>query len=129
MLGLISLIYGIVAYRLSPESTHHGDRLFGMFTGAGAGLLAVALFTVIRNRLLSPEKREQAEIAQKDERNIAIQRAAFTVAALAGTLLFAILAFVFAALDYKIGSILCMAAMYIQLFTYLIASRILQKKM
>lgn len=46
-------------------------------------------------------------IEQNDERNIAITRAAFTVSAVAAILLFAILAFVFVALGYRIPSYLC----------------------
>ena len=67
--GLVSLAFGILAYLLpSAEARpHHLDTLFGMFSGFGAGLAAVALFKLIRDRLISPQKREQEEIGKQDD--------------------------------------------------------------
>lgn len=129
--GLVSLAFGILAYLLpSAEARpHHLDTLFGMFSGFGAGLAAVALFKLIRDRLISPQKREQEEIGKQDERTIAVIRAAYTVGFFAGAAMLVVLIFLFTYLDYRLGSYLCLGALYVQMIAFLIANRVYDKKM
>jgi hypothetical protein len=128
--GVISLAFGILSYLTAPQdAAPNFDRLMGMFSGFGGGLVAVALFFLIRGRMLTPEKRMQEEVEQNDERNIAVQRAASSIAAVAALAIFAILAFVFTSMGYLLPAYLCIGAMYLELAVYLIALAVYRKKM
>ena len=129
IVGIISLTYGIVAYQTTPADAHDYNQFLGMLTGFGSGIVCVALFYLIRARVISPEKRKQKEVEQNDERNIAIQRAALTISAVAAIFIFASLAFAFTAMGFRLPSYLCIGAMYLQILIYLIALRVYRKKM
>lgn len=128
-IGIISLAYGVIGIQSATEDAHDYSMLLGMFSGFGAGILAVAIFFLIRGRVVAPEKLKQKEIEENDERNIAIKRAAFTVSWLVALLCFAVLTFVFVAMGMRIASYLCLGAMYLQFFSFLIAHKVYEKKM
>lgn len=128
-IGMISLAYGVIGIQTAPEDAHDYSMLLGMFSGFGAGLIAVAIFFLIRSKVVSPEKLKQKEIEQNDERSIAVKRAAFSVSWLVALLLFAVLAFVFVGMGMRLASYLCIGALYIQFISFLIAHRICEKKM
>jgi len=127
--GIISLAFGVIAYQTASEDAHDYSRFLGMLAGFGSGIIAVAVFYMIRARVISPEKRKQQEIEQNDERNIALQRAALAVAAVAGMLMFAALAFAFTAMGYPMPSYICLGAMYLQVLVYLAALRVYKRRM
>lgn len=129
LLGVVSMAYGIIAYQSAPEDAHAYNQLLGMFTGFGTGLLAVGLFFWVRSKVVPKEKQKQQEIERNDERNIAIVRAALSVAALVAMGLFAVLAFVFTGMGYLVPSYFCLGAMYVLVAVYLISVKVLGKKM
>lgn len=129
--GVVSLAFGVLAY-LFPSAgagQHHLDTLLGMFAGFGAGLTAVALFMLIRNKFLSPQKREDEEIAKQDERTLAVTRAAHGVGNIAGAALWVVLAFLLTYLDLRLAAFLCIAALYAQMIAFLVAYRVYNKRM
>lgn len=129
VLGLISIVFGILMARSLPESEHNLVRLAGMFSGFGAGLLlAMAALTLYR-KLISPARRKELEIAQNDERNVQIARAACSVCAVAGMLLFAVMGFVCLALGSSTASVLCIVCLYLQTIVLLVARAYYARKM
>lgn len=129
VLGIVSLIFGIVFARSLPEEEHTLTMLAGMFTGFGAGITAVALFYRIRSKVLSPEKLKEKEIEKNDERNIQIVRASFTVVAATAFLTFAVMAFVFMGMGYRVPSLIMVGCIYLQIIVFLIANKVISKKM
>ena len=127
--GVVSLAFGVIAFLTANPQEHHIATLFGMFSGFGAGLMAVAIFKLIRAKLISAEKREEEEIRKHDERTIAVARAAYTVGFFAGAAMLVILIFLFTFLDYRIPSYLCLGALYVQMIALLAANRVYDKKM
>lgn len=129
LVGIISLAYGLIGIQGVPDAAHAQAQLMGMFSGAGAGLISVAIFLLIRSRILSPEKLKQKEIESSDERSIAVRRAAMSVSWFVALLLFGLLCFVFVAMDMLVASYFALAAMYVQFFAYLVAQKVYEKKM
>ena len=130
LVGFVTLAYGLTTHYLIPAAgIGASDHFLGMLSGAGTGLIAVAIFFFFRGKIISPEKRQQEKIEKNDERNIAIQRAALSVSAATAFFLFAFFAFLFNAMGYLTPSYLCVGAMYVLLAAYLISIKILQKKM
>lgn len=127
--GVVSLAFGVVAHLTATPEEGHIAMLFGMFSGFGAGLMAVAVFGLIRSRLISPQKREEEEIAKQDERTIAVTRAAYTVGFFAGAAVLVVLIFLFTYLDLRLASYLCLGALYVQMAAFLIAYRVYNRKM
>ncbi len=127
--GLVSLAFGVIGYLTSGNQSHHMDTLLGMFSGFGFGLLAVAVVQLIRAKRMSPEKRAEKDIEKNDERNIAVTRAAHAVGNTAGAATLVVLSFLLMFLDYRVPSYLCIGALYVQLFAFLIAYRVYYKKM
>ena len=103
--------------------------LAGMFTGMGSAFLAIGVFFFLRSHFGSAEKKKQREIERNDERNVQITRYAMSIAAFAAVLFSAILIFVFTALNYILPSMLILAGVYIELAVFLIAFKILERKM
>ena len=128
-LGVVSLIFGIFFGRSLPEEEHNLMMLAGMFSGAGAGIIAVAVFFWIRSKVLSPEKLKEKEIEKKDERNVQITQASCTVVALSSILTFAALAFLLMGMGYMVPSLIMVGGLYLQVVVLLIASRIISRKM
>ena len=95
----------------------------------GFGIIAVAGFMLVRSKVVSPQKLMQEEIEREDERNIAISRAAGLAGFFAGVGLFAVLAFVFMGLGYRVPSFVCVGGIYVLVAGYLVARRVYAKKM
>lgn len=128
-LGLVSFLFGLLTFVLTDPQGHSYNTLLGMFTGFGFGIMAVAAYKTLREKVVSKEKLEQEKIDQQDERNIAIIRAACAVAYAAAIGVFAVLIFVFMALDYQVPSYICLGAMYVLVAVFVTAKKILEKKM
>jgi len=130
LIGLVTLVFGLTAHNLpAAANMSTNDHFLGMLSGAGCGLMGVAIFFGIRKKILSPEKRQQEKIEKNDERNITIQRAALSICALSAIFLLAFFAFLFNAMGYLTPSYLCIGGMYALLIIYLLSLKIFQKKM
>lgn len=129
ILGGISIILGIFLALRLPEDAHNYMRFAGMLTGFGSGILGVGLVFTLRRRFSSPEKLKEREIEQKDERNIQITRAAYTMSACGAFILFVLLTFIFTLMGEYTASLIAIIAMYIDIAVFAISYLVLQKKM
>ncbi len=129
IVGAASFLFGLLTFLIGKPEGSTMNTLMGMFTGFGAGLLGVAVYQTVRSRVVSKEKLAQEKIEREDERNIAIIRAAGTAAYYAAILLMAALVFLFMGLGYKAPSYICLGAMYVLVAVFLIAKKVLEKKM
>lgn len=128
-LGIVSFAYGLLTFFIIQPEGRAFNTLLGMFTGFGAGIIAVAVAYTIRSKRMSAEELEQQEIERNDERNIAIYRAASTVGLVVAMAAFLVLAFVLMGMGYRVPSFLCIGGMYVTLLSMFIARKVLQKKM
>lgn len=129
LVGIASLLYGLLSFLIIQPEGHSQNTLLGMFTGFGAGICAVAVFRMIREKVVSKEKLEQEEIDRQDERNIAISRAAFSVGYCVAFGLIAVLIFLFMGLGYPVPSYICLAVLYLTAGAAFIARKVLENKM
>ncbi|MBR6570515.1 MAG: hypothetical protein IKK75_08690 [Clostridia bacterium] len=129
ILGVASFLFGLLSFLFWKPEDGSLPTLLGMFTGFGAGVMAVAIVRTIRARVISREKLEQEEIEKWDERNIAITRASGMVAYYASILLMGVLIFLFMGLGYTVPAYACLAGMYVLVGVFLIARKVLEKKM
>ncbi|MBU5674866.1 hypothetical protein KQI88_00360 [Alkaliphilus sp. MSJ-5] len=129
VVGIVTLVFGIVYYSNLPKDAHNMSMLMGMFSGTGGAFVAIGVIKLIQHKRTAPEKLRQKEIELKDERNIQILRIAYTIANLTATILFIIMAFVFVWLDYKTPAFISLGAMYIQLLAFFIAYKYFNSKM
>lgn len=128
-LGIVSFLFGLLAFLIGKPEGHSINTLLGMFTGFGAGIIGVAVWMTVREKVLPKEKLEQEKIEQQDERNIAISRAAGLVTFYAAILIFAVLIFLFMGLGYTVPSYICLGAMYVLVGVALVARRVLSARM
>ncbi len=129
VLGVVTALLGIYLSCSLPEDSTNYMRFAGMLTGFGCGVLGVGAFHMIRRRLSSPEKIRQREIEQKDERNIQITRAAYTMAACGAFILFALMGFLFTFLGEFTACWIAIGAMYVDILVFVLSYIFLQKKM
>lgn len=129
VVGAISLLFGIVNAINLPDDAHNMNMLMGMFTGVGAAFIVLGIVQLVYLKLAPPEKLKQNKIDQSDERNIQILRLAYTYACIASTILFAVMAFVFVYLGYRIPAFISIGALYVQVLVFFIANIYYKKKM
>ena len=129
ILGAASFLFGLLSFLIIQPETSSMNTLMGMFTGFGAGIMSVAIWQLIRAKVVSKEKLEQEEIEKWDERNIAIIRASATAAYYAGILMMAVLIFLFMGLGYRVPSYICLGGLYVLVGVFFIARKVLEKKM
>ena len=129
ILGAASFLFSVLTFLIVKPEGQTMNTLLGMFAGFGGGIMGVAIWLTIRAKVVSKEKLEQEEIEKWDERNIAIIRAAATVAFYAAILLMTILIFVFMGLGYRTPSYICLGGLYVLVGVFLIARKVLEKKM
>ena len=127
--GAASFLFGLLSFLIGKPESSTVNTLLGMFTGFGAGIMGVAIYQLIRAKVVSKEKLEQEEIEKWDERNIAIIRAAATAAYYAAVLLMAIMVFLFMGLVYRVPSYICLGGLYVLIGVFLAARKVLEKKM
>lgn len=128
-LGIVSFLFGLLTFLIGKPEGHSINTLLGMFTGFGAGIIGVAVWMTVREKVLPKEKLEQEKIEQQDERNIAISRAAGLVTFYAAILIFSVLIFLFMGLGYTVPSYICLGAMYVLEGVALVARRVLSARM
>lgn len=129
VIGVVSLVFGIVFTNMLDESQHNLNMLAGMFSGAGTGLLGVAVFMTIRDRRMTPEQRKEIEIEQNDERNVALMNRTMSIVAVSLVITLAVLAFVLVAMNYAAPAIMMIAAIYLQIPVMMITYRRLNNRM
>jgi hypothetical protein len=129
IVGIISLLFGIVGYKSGWSSTGNGEMLLGMFTGLGAAFAATSIFRLLHRKFTPAAKLKQEEIDLKDERNVQILRAAYTIANTAASLLFAVLTFIFVWLDYRVPAFITIGALWIQVIVFFLSYTYFSKKM
>lgn len=127
--GIVTLVFGVIIYNVVSVEGRNISMLKGMIVGAGSAFTAIGGIKLYQSKRISPEKLKAKEIELKDERNIEIYRVALSVSSTAGILLFALLAFIFVAMDFIVPALMCIVAMYIQLLTLFIAYKYFNKKM
>lgn len=129
IVGIITFIFGVVCTKRIPADADNLNMLVGMFTGLGASFTAIGIVKLIHYKRTSVVKLKQEEIELKDERNIQILRAAYSVGYAVDSVLFAIMAFVFLWLDYKIPAFISIGALCVQLLAFLITYKYFSSKM
>jgi len=129
VIGFLSIIFGVVFEQYIPENAHNLSMTAGMLSGIGAAFTAVGVIRLIKFRKSSPEKLKAEEIELRDERNIQILRATYSVVAGASILIFAILAFVFLLLDYMVPAWITISGIYVEVIIFFIAYKIISSKM
>jgi hypothetical protein len=130
------LVVGFVLFALGIASqfgylsiAENNDMFNGLLSGLGGGLLVISAIMLIRIALMSPKKRRAEEIGMKDERNIAVSRAAMSVAYVAAMLLFAIVVVAFIWMKLTVPALIVTGALIIQVIVLLSAYVVLNKKM
>lgn len=129
VVGIISFIFGIIGNIEVPDEADNISMLMGMFTGLGSAFIAIGIVKLIHNKRSSVIKLKQEEIELKDERNIQILSTAGSIANTTASGLFAIMAFVFVALDYRIPAFICLGALYVQWAAFFISYKYYSSKM
>lgn len=128
-IGAVSCTFGIIWSFILDDEQHGLMMTAGMFTGLGAVFIAIAVVSIIKTKAMSEEKLKEEEIERKDERNIQLMRASYTVAAAVAFIIFASMAFLFMALDYKVPGFIMVGCIYVQAASVFIAHKIFEKKM
>lgn len=129
VVGIVSLLFGIIGYKNGLSSSNNEDMLLGMFTGLGAAFAAISIYRLLHRKFSSAEKLKQEEIDLKDERNIQILKSAYSISNTAATILFAVLAFVFVWLDYRIPAFIAVGAIWVQVIVFFISYSYISRKM
>ena len=128
VLGILSIIFGTV-FQQYVESTPNLKMTAGMIAGVGGAFVAIGVIRLIKFKKSTPEKLKAEEIELKDERNIQILRATYSVVAAASILIFAIMAFVFLLLDYMVPAWIAISGIYVEVIIFSIAYKIISSKM
>ncbi len=129
VVGIITLVFGTIAYGSISDDTHNIAMLKGMFFGLGAAFTVIGLFKLIQNKVTPAEKLKVKAIELQDERNVQVLRNSYSIANVVATILFAIMAFLFVALNYIVPAFISLGAMYIQLLIFFIAHKYYNSKM
>lgn len=129
VVGVVTFLFGILMHRNMTGISHNKSMLNGMIQGGGFALAAMGGFKLLQIKRSSLEQIKSREIELKDERNIELTRISLSISSSIATLLFAIMAFLFVAMDYIVPGLISIAAMYIQLISLFIAYKYYNKKM
>ena len=129
VIGIITLIFGAIAYKGVSDDTQNIAMLKGMIFGLGCTFTSIGLFKIIQNKRTPVEKLKAKEIELRDERNVQILRISYSVSNSVATVLFATMGFVFVALDYIMPAFIALGALYIQVIAFFIAHRYYNNKM
>lgn len=128
-LGLVSFLVGLLTFLVGKPEGETLNTFLGMLTGFGFGIMAVAVWSTVRRKVVSKEKLAQEDIDREDERNVAVTRAACTAVFYVSVLLMAALVFLFMGLGYRTPSYICLGAMYVLVLAFFVARRVVDKRM
>lgn len=129
LVGAVMLVFGVIATLRELGTSDNVEMLLGMFCGLGGALVVISVIMLLYMKFAPAKKLRQEEINLKDERNIQILRASYTVANVAATVLFAVMAFLFVWLGYIVPGLISAGALMIQVAVFMISYAILSKKM
>lgn len=129
VLGIISLLFGILFNINLPEERHNLSMFSGMLTGIGGAFLVVGIVRLIKLKISSPEKLKEEEIEKNDERNVLILRKSYSITAVSSLFLFIALIFTFLLLDYMIPAIITIACLYIEIAIFFLSYMRISAKM
>ena len=129
IIGFLSIIFGVIFDQFIPENAHNLSMTAGMLSGIGGAFIAIGVIRLIKFKKSSPEKLKAQEIEFRDERNIQILRATYSVVAAASILIFATLAFVFLLLNYMVPAWITISCIYVEVVIFFIAYKIISSKM
>lgn len=129
LVGIIPLVFGLVAYKTISGDTHNIAMLKGMTAGLGGAFTAIGCIKLFQNKMSPSEKLKAREIEAKDERNIQILRISYSIANTVATILFVAMTFLFIGLNYIVPAFISLGAMYIQVISFFIANKYYNKKM
>ena len=127
--GLVSILFGVVAYKSLPAEEHSLIMLTGMFSGVGTAFFAVGVRGFVLNKKLTPEQKRQAEIDSKDERNVMITGKAYIISSVVTSAFFVISSFVLVGLGNRVAAYFCIAGMYFQVISRALAQIYYRKKL
>lgn len=128
LIGVILAAFGILGVLLDMVQSFHLIMLLGMFTGIGMVFIGGGVITLYRIRF-NVEKLREEEIKQKDERNIQITRASYAVSNSAASIMLGGMAFVLVFMNYIVPALIAVGVLCVQMIVFLIAHRIISKKM
>ena len=127
--GLVSAVFGVAVYLYLPEYEHNLNMLMGMFTGFGAACIAISILGFVRNARMSSAQKKQEEIDFKDERNVMIRGKVSKISSINTIIFFTVVSFVMIAVGNRTAAYLCIAGLYVQLFSQVFAQMYYQKKL
>lgn len=127
LIGVITAAIAIAAEYL--WTVEISDMMLGVYTGIGTGLTVAGIILLIKNMLLIKDEKKlrQARIADSDERNIQISMLA-TKAALAVLLVGMYFAILLGGLWYPILTKILAFLLVLFMFSYMVAYRIISRK-
>lgn len=128
LLGLISLVIGIIMITRLSEDSHGADMAAGMLCGMGTCFIIIFIIRKVQEHFY-PEKVKKDEIEKSDERNIQVTRAAFTVLGTVAILYMTGMTLAMAFMDFIVGTYISIAGIYVCAISFFIAYRIYQKRM
>lgn len=129
VIGILSLVFGVVFKNFVSEDAHNLSMLAGMLSGIGGAFIAIGTIRLIKFKTSTPEKLKANEIELKDERNIQLLRATYTIIAVTSIILFALMSFIFLLLNYIIPAWIAIGCIYIEVAVFFISYKILAHKM
>ena len=129
ILGAAFLISGVLLKKELAMEQHSLQMLAGFLTGLGGAFFGIGSLNLIRFKIKSAEELRSEEIEQKDERNIFIQRIAYSIVAISSVIMFAVISMILLLLDFILPAIIVMSALMLNLTLYLVTYSVLKKKM
>ncbi|NMB30880.1 MAG: hypothetical protein GX988_05525 [Clostridiales bacterium] len=129
ILGAAFLISGVLLRKELAMEQHSLQMLAGFLTGLGGAFFGIGSLNLIRFKIKSAEELRSEEIEQKDERNIFIQRIAYSIVAISSVIMFAVISMILLLLDFILPAIIVMSALMLNLTLYLVTYSVLKKKM
>lgn len=129
ILGAAFLILGVLLKKELAIEQHSLQMLAGFLTGLGGAFFGIGSLSLIRFKKKSAEELRSEEIEQKDERNIFIQRIAYSIVAISSVIMFAVISMILLFLDFILPAIIVMSALMLNLTLYIVTYSVLKKKM
>lgn len=129
VLGIISIIAGVLIERQVGSDAGSQSMMAGMITGMGAAFAAVGIIRLIRVVRSSAERLKAVEIEANDERNIQILRASYTVVAVSSMLLLIIAALVLLWLGYMTPAWIVLSILYTEVVIFFVSYKIFSSRM
>ena len=128
IMGIISIVFGLMMKYNIPESSHDAQMAAGFLSGIGTAFTAIFLIRKIQEKFF-PDKVKKDTIEMNDERNQEIKRSAASIAWLVSMIWSAGAAFILLMMNQRIGAYAAVGGIYVSGIACLIAMRVFGKKM